>query len=227
MATKQQIINRARELIINTPSAGKERINKQLRAEFGVGLRSATVLKLKAEVAEAKPALYPQLYALGSVTKGLNDIYRGYLRAGFLAFEARELTLGHGKRFRAFDARAVFDSAPAQAARQTRLNWVRDLLKQGWTKQQIQQNIIDFYLKSKRVDVWRHIRAEYKPRKRVDYKEYKTKARRRAKSSQRRLTKPMDKDEWIAQLRHGMSKTSNPELRERYRRQIINLGGTI
>lgn len=224
MATKQEIRARAKELIESQPSAGKERINKQLRAEFGVGLRSSTVLKLKEEVAEAKPALYPQLYAMGSVTKGLNDIYRGYLKAGFLAFEARELTLGHGERYRAFDARAVFDSAPAIAARQTRINWVRDLLKQGWTKKQIRDNIIDFYRRSKKVDVWQHIRAEYKPRKKVDYKEYKTKARKRARAKQKSLLKG-GREEWIEQLKQRMSTATTPQERERYRQQIINLGG--
>lgn len=235
MATKQQIISRAREIIINNPTAGKERVNQKLRAEFGVGLRSATILQIKQVVATEHPSLYPELYAAGSVPRGLNEIYRGWLKSGFMAFEARELTLGHGERYRAFDARAVFDSAPAQAARQTRINWVRDLLRQGWTKQQIRQNIIDFYLKSKRVDVWRHIRAEYKPHKKVDYREYEAKARKRAKSSQKRLlrpsksgsAKPYTKEEWIAQLKRTMNSTTNPELRDRYRRQILNLGGTV
>lgn len=229
MATKQEILARARQIITENPSAGKERINKQLRAEYGKGLRSSTVLKIKEQVANEQPALYPLLYATGGVPPQLRDIYNGWRKSGFLNFEARELTLGHGDRYRQFDARAVFDSAPGQAARETRLNLVRQQLQSGWTKQQIKDNIIDFYRKSKKVDPWEHIRAEYKPRKRVDFIDYRDKVRRRAKDKQRRLlfkTKPSgSREDWIRQLRDSMNRTSDPRERERLRQQIINLGG--
>lgn len=224
MATKQEIRARAKQLITETPTAGKERINKQLRIEFGKGLRSSTVLKLKAEVATEKPSLYPLLYATGSVPKALNEIYKGWIRAGFLAFEARELTLGHGGRYRAFDAKAIFESKPGQLARDTRTKMIREQLHAGLTKKQIRQNIIDFYLRSKRVDPWEHIRAEYKPRKKTDYKDYKSKARRRAKSKQSRLLG--NKDIWIIQLRESAQKAKTIEQRKQFEQQIRKLGGT-
>lgn len=228
MATKEEIRARAKQLIAENPLSGKERINKQLRAEFGKGLRSSTVLKLKGEVSAERPSLYPQLYSTGSVPRGLNEIYKGWLRSGFLAFEARELTLGHGDRYRSFDAKAVFDSIPGQLARETRANLVRQQLRDGWTKKQIRDNITDFYLRSKKTDVWAHIRAEYKPKKQVDYTDYREKVRRRAKAKQRRLEKPRpssNKQDWIAQLKQRIERETNPYTRARLRQQIINLGG--
>jgi hypothetical protein len=47
MATREQIIARAKELITQNPLWGKDRINKELRSEFGVGLRRIEVAKLK------------------------------------------------------------------------------------------------------------------------------------------------------------------------------------
>lgn len=187
MATKQERISRAKEIIESYPSAGKSRVNQYLKAEFGKGLRSSTVLELKRQVAAEKPRLYSELYERGGVPRGYNEIYKGWIRAGFLAFEAREFTLGHGSRYMAFDARAVFDSEPARAARQFRSDLIRQQLAQGWTKKQIRDNIIDFYRRSKKVDPWSHIRAEYKPRKTIDYIDYREKVRRRARARQRRL----------------------------------------
>ncbi len=187
MATKQEILARAKQIIEADPTSGKKRVNTLLQAEYGMGLRSSTVLRLKQEVANEKPYLFPQLYLRGSVPTSYNEIYRGWLKSGFLAFEARELTLGHGERYKAFDAASVFNSAPGEAARETRMAMVREWLAKGWTKQEIREHIIDYYRKSKVIDPWSHIRAEYKPRKRMDFVDYRTKVRARAKAKQRRL----------------------------------------
>ncbi len=184
MATKQEIRIRAREIIESYPSAGKQRVNRYLQAEFGKGLRSSTILEIKREVATESPRLIPELYQTGTVSREVRDIYNGWRKAGFLDFEARELTVGHGERYRAFDTRAVFDSATGQAARQFRTQMVRDQLRRGWTKQQIRDNIIDFYRRSRKVDPWEHLRAEYRPRKRADLIDYRDAVRRRAKARQ-------------------------------------------
>jgi ligand-binding sensor domain-containing protein len=55
--------------------AGKNRVNAILRIEYGIGLRSETILQLKAEVASENPKLLPDLYRLGGVPNKLNDIY--------------------------------------------------------------------------------------------------------------------------------------------------------
>lgn len=187
MATKAEVLSRAREIIEASPTSGKERVNTLLRLEFGVGLRSSKILELKREVAEANPLLFADLYRAGSVGGGLNDVYKGWIAAGFLASEARELTVGHGSRFREFDARVIFNSEPGQAARRTRMVMIRQQLDMGWSKQQIRDNIIDFYRRIRDFDPWAHIRAEYKPRQKVDQGEYQEKRRRRAKGQQRRL----------------------------------------
>ncbi len=187
MATKQEIINRAKEIIQSDPTSGKNRINTILKIEYGKGLRSETILKLKREVATEHPSLIPQLYQRGSVPKSYNDIYRGWIKSGFLPFEAREFTLGHGNRYKNFDAQAVYDSEPARSARAFRQRIIKEQLQAGWTMKRIKENLIDFYIRGKTKDPWEHIRAEYKPRKKVDYIDYKDKIRARAKAKQNRL----------------------------------------
>ncbi len=187
MATKAEIETRARQIIESDPTSGKQRVNKILRMEFGKGLRSATILKLKREVASEHPALLSQLYERGGVDRGLNKVYAAWIKSGFMPFEARELTVGHGVRYRSFDAQAVYDSGTGQAARHSRIDLIKQLRDKGWTNEEIRQHIIDFYRKSKTADVWTHIRAEYVPRKRIDFVDYRDAVRRRARAKQRRL----------------------------------------
>ncbi|MCJ7805160.1 hypothetical protein MUP46_00765 [Patescibacteria group bacterium] len=47
MVNREQIVNRAKELIAQNPLWGKYRLNRQLRSEFGKGLRYTETLKLK------------------------------------------------------------------------------------------------------------------------------------------------------------------------------------
>ena len=193
MAKREDIQARAKEIIEAYPGAGKRRINQYLRNEFDVGLRSETIIKLKREVAGEHPRLLSSLYPRGGLPRGYNETYKGWIQAGFLPFEARELTVGHGARFMAFDSKAVFDSAPGEKARQFRINIISQQLKMGWTKKQIRENILDFYRKGRKADPWEHVRAEYKPRKRVDFIDYRDKVRERAKARQRRLMKRRNK----------------------------------
>jgi len=189
MVSKQEIITRAKEIIESHPTVGKAKVNEFLRAEFGIGLRSSTVLSLKREVASEQPKLFSELYRRGSVAKGLDDIYKGWRDAGFLPSEARELTVGHGDRYLKFDARAVYNSPTGQSAREFRSKIVREQIKMGWTKKQIRDNLIDFYRRIRKFDPWEHIRAEYKPKKTVDFIDYRDKIRQRAKRRQQRMLK--------------------------------------
>ena len=187
MANKEDIRIRAKELIKDNPTWGKNKINDVLRKEYGVGIRSTSVLALKSEVSRENPKMSSTLYRTGGVSPKLNDIYNNWRVAGFLPFEARELTVGHGKEF---DARKVFDSIPAQEARAFRLKIINEQIKMGWTKKQIYENILDFYTRSKSASPWEHIRAEYKPRLKKDFQTYKTLANKRrikAKAKQNRL----------------------------------------
>lgn len=183
----ENIRARAKELIKDNPTWGKNKVNDVLRKEYGVGLRSESILAIKGDVASESPKLAPTLYRTGGVSPKLNDIYNGWRQSGFLPFEARELTVGHGKEF---DARKVFDSIPAQRAREFRIKIVKEQKEMGWTNKQIYENILDFYLRSKSASPWEHIRAEYKPRLKKDFQTYKTLANKRrikAKAKQNRL----------------------------------------
>lgn len=187
MASREEILARAKEIIEVYPSAGKDRVNQYLRAEYGVGLRSEAILRLKREVSAERPQMLWELYARGGLPRGYNQIYRGWIEAGFLPFEAREFTVGHGSRYLAFDARAVFNSTTGKAARRFRTELIQQQLAMGWSRREIRENIIDFYRRGRKVDPWEHIRAEYKPRKRIDFIDYREKVRARAKARQRRL----------------------------------------
>jgi hypothetical protein len=180
MATRQELFNRAKEIIRAQPTAGKERINYYLRAEYGVGLRSSKVLELKREVAKAEPKLAPELYRSGGYRRGYRDIYNDWRKAGFLPYEARELTIGGG-RLSIDGSRKVFDSMPGKLARRSRERYIVVRLREGKSPQEIRQMIVDSYKRSlgtldkhgKPFSPWTHIRDEYKPRKKVKKKEYK------------------------------------------------------
>lgn len=183
----ENIRARAKELIKDNPTWGKNKINDVLRREYGVGIRSKSVLMLKGEVSRENPKMSSTLYRTGGVSRNLNEIYNGWRKAGFMPYEARELTVGHKNPF---DAQKVFDSVPAQEARTFRKKIIDEQIKMGWTKKQIRDNILDFYLRSKSASPWEHIRAEYKPRLKKDFQTYKTLANKRrikAKAKQNRL----------------------------------------
>jgi hypothetical protein len=186
MAKNEALTSRARGIIEANPTYGKNKVNAILKSEFGVGLRDDTLLQIKREVAFDNPKLIPDLYRTGGVPKGKLAIYQGYRESGFLPFEARELTIGHGKDF---NSQEVYDSIPAQQARAFRKHIIEEQIKLGWTKEQIKDNISDFYKRGKNSSVWEHIRAEYKPRKKVDFVDYREDIRRRAKAKQNRLLK--------------------------------------
>lgn len=76
---KEQRVERARELIRSHPDWGKDRVNKELRGEFGTGLRRIYVAGLKREELYAKPSRVERRYQ--TLTK-----------EGFLPTEARQLS---------------------------------------------------------------------------------------------------------------------------------------
>ena len=193
MATREEIIKRAKETIIAYPSAGKTKINTYLVLEFGVGLRSSKILELKKEVARDNPILAPELYKTGGSRKGYNDVYKAWKDAGFTPYEARELTLGNG-RLSKQGAKKVLNSAPGKAARKVREKWVKDRLKDGWTKKEIKAQILRDYQNrlgkldkhGKPFSPWSAIRDEYKPKPKVTKQQYKDMTeKRKAKRAKR------------------------------------------
>jgi len=181
---KQAVTDRARQIIRENPRWGKNRINNELRTEFHKGLRSATILSLKGEISRENPRLTSEYYSRGGVPARLLDVYNGWKTAGFTPWEARELTIGHGDKF---DAHKVYDSVPAQQAREFRMKIIREQRAMGWAPKRIRENIMDFYRRGKDSSPWEHIRAEYKPREQKDFLTYRELVRRRAKAKQKRL----------------------------------------
>lgn len=208
MATKQEIISRAKEIIASQPSAGKSRVNTYLKIEFGVGLRSSTILTLKAQVAKEQPRLAPELYRTGGTRPTYRAVYNKWVRAGFIPYEARELTLGGG-RLSVAGAEKVLNSIPGQSAIKTRQDWINRLHREGYTKRQIRQFIVDDYNRrlgtldkhGKPYSPWTHVRDEYRPKPKVSRQQYKDMTEsRRIKAKQRREYRQHQKE-----LRHPLS----------------------
>lgn len=184
MASREQKIIRAKQLIQSEPFLGKNRINAILKSEFGSGLRSQEILNVKSAVAKESPKLISQLYYKGGIPRKLDGVYNGWRMAGFLPHEARELTIGHGA---SFDSNAVFNSEPGKAARQSRIDWINMLHRQGWSKKQIRKELIDYYIRGKEKSPWDFIRAEYRDKKKIDFIDYKKKAQIRSLRKTNRL----------------------------------------
>jgi len=110
------------------------------------------------------------------------EVYRGWRNAGFLSEEAEELT--YGKEGVEVNSEAVYNSAPGRAARAGRQQWIKGLLAQGWTKEEIEREARAYYTRDTSRSPWDFIRLEYKPREKKDYQEA---ARRRAEAQVKTL----------------------------------------
>lgn len=221
--TRVLIARRAKEIIRLDPSAGKARVNWFLRAEFGVGLRSSTVLKLKAEVARENPELRFTLYARGSVKVSLRDAYNRLRGAGFLVWEAREFATQYKK--------SDFRSLPyIKKMVAWRRRYIRDLRGRGFSDREVNVRVVDAYRRNGWLtpeglpNPWAMLRAfrkkdiesgEYVPEKRIfrtptgeirkiiiskgDVKEQKRRERERVR--QRRAGDPEFDARWREQRR--------------------------
>jgi len=96
-------------------------------------------------------------------------IYRGWINAGFLPEEAEELT--YGSKGVKVDAEKVYNSRTGRVARRERMAWIRDLLRQGWTEEEIAREARAYYARDSKRSPWDFIRAEYQPPKKKDYRE--------------------------------------------------------
>lgn len=201
MATRDEILKRAREIITSEPSAGKNKINQILKIEYGVGLRSSKILEVKAEVSRDNPKLAPELYRTGGVRPSYRAIYREYIKNGFIPYEARELALGGG-RLSPEGSLKVLGSQPGQAALKSRRDWVVARLKDGFTKKEIRQMIINDYNKwlgtrdkhGKPFSPWSAIRDEYRPKPRISKQAYKDMLEKRKIKKEARQNKRRAKE---------------------------------
>lgn len=113
------------------------------------------------------------------------QIYRAWRNAGFLSAEVRELV--YGSKGVSVDAEAVFKSRSAATARFHRGDWIRSLRDRGWSNKEIIREARAYYIRDTKRSPWDFIRAEYKPRQRKDFRDYRTAARARAKAKVKAL----------------------------------------
>ena len=124
--TRQRIINRAKQLIISNPIWGKDKINVQLRREFGVGLRRIEVAKLKKLVTKQSPILSQQQIYLKQRQVTLQ-------REGFLPQEAQ------------YYSHYPISKPGLKSIRRFRASEIRNAIKKGVSRARIISYISDSY----------------------------------------------------------------------------------
>lgn len=195
---RESRIKRAVELISDHPQWGKDRVNAQIKREFGVGLRTTDVAKLKQATLLVKPIvgkkridrlieldIPPHLPRETLVKIGFEEQYHRMRSCGFLDFEIRHI-------LSAGNLPMLFETKPFNAMLRDRLTWVKRMRKAGWTKEQVIFEIKRYYSKPER-SPFDFLRKEYKPPLKVDFKIYREAARQRAEretSSLYRARKP-------------------------------------
>lgn len=121
-STRQDVLKRAEELIKSNPYTGKDAINKQLRKEYGHGLRRIEVAKLKRRISRYTPE---QLrYHKKQIT---------LIKEGFLPIEAKEF------------AKYPIARPGIQKIRRFRKSEIRNAVKAGIPKRHIKTYIRDSY----------------------------------------------------------------------------------
>lgn len=173
-STRDERMGYARALIRAHPEWGERRLNLSVQAEYGTGLRAKDLSALKQETlfAEGKfsAVSFPEQRI---ITMGFVEAQHMLLSAGFLNREIRQLFSGMG-------VVDMMNSAPFHAMLTERRRWVNDLRKKGYKPSQIIKAIQEWYDSSDKSSPFDFLRREYKPPLKVDMKEYRDAARRRA-----------------------------------------------
>ena len=184
---------RAKELIIQNPSWGRVRVNKELRKEYGVGLRTIDVQRLKDATLIGRPKASTGRKSVKSILAealitpervsivGFEEAYSRLRSSGFINAEIRHI-------FSAGNVPGLFGTEPFKDMLRSRRRWFKDRRKAGWSKVQIIDAIKKHYVAPTR-SPFDFLRIEYRPPLRVDFKRYRTIARKQAK----RLVKPLYK----------------------------------
>lgn len=87
--------------------------------------------------------------------------YKLWMKAGFIAREAKELT--YGSKGVNVNAGAVYESEVGISTRISRKNYINSLIKQGLSLTQINESINNFYVGRESSAVWDFIRKDYVP----------------------------------------------------------------
>jgi len=152
--SRDTLIERAEVIIRDNPAVGRRVIAKELRAEYGVALRDAVILKLQREI-------YPRPFQAVEAQRA-----KRLKGEGYLPFEVKQL------KTLVFSKTAFMEIERRHRAKEHK-NFLSDLKAQGYTKKQAEilwrDNVRDKYtdagqvLESGKPDPWqmfRDIRAE-------------------------------------------------------------------
>ena len=176
MATRQERIEYARLLIRRHPMWGEPRLNLSIRNEYGAGLRRKDLAALKQGLVFDEGKFAPPEALEGDLriaTMGFAEAQQMLTSAGFLPQEIRELFSAHG----VVDA---LNSKPFHAMLVERRRWVGEMRKAGLSGRQIAEAIKAWYKRDETRSPFDFLRKEYRPPNKVDRKEYREAARRRA-----------------------------------------------
>jgi hypothetical protein len=109
------------------------------------------------------------------ISMGFIEAQQMLVSAGFLPKEVRELFSAHG-------VVDMLNSAPLHAMITERRRWVATMRKKGMSGRQIIAAIQAWYGKDEKRSPFDFLRREYKPPVKIERKEYREAARRRALS---------------------------------------------
>lgn len=179
---REERLDYARQLIRTHPEWGERRLNLTVQNEYGTGLRAKDLAALKQEMvfAEGKFAASETYAEQRIINMGFVEAQQMLSSAGFLPKEIRELFSAHG-------VVDMMNSAPFHAMLNERRRWVREMRKAGMKPKQIIEAIKTWYDKGEKNSAFDFLRREYRPPLRVDRKEYREAARRRAGKKTARL----------------------------------------
>ena len=178
MSTREERLGYAKALIRSHPNWGKDRINLAVKNEYGMGLRRVDMAHLKMEMVFdegkfAPPDAPPADQRI--ISMGFIEAQQLLVSNGFLPKEVRELFSGHG-------VIEMLNSAPLHAMLTERRRWVATMRRQGMTGKQIITAIQAWYKQDEKRSTFDFLRREYKPPVKIERKEYREAARRRAVS---------------------------------------------
>jgi len=186
---------RAKELFIAHPSWGRARVNKELRKQYGIGLRTIDVQRLKDATLIGRPKartgrksveaiLAEALITPERVTiVGFDEAYMRLRQSGFINAEIRTI-------FSAGNVPGLFGTEPFKIMLRNRRVWFKDKRKRGWSKTQIIDAIKRYYtpeVKGDPFDFLREVYPEVGKRLHIDIKGYRKVAAKRARKQVKKL----------------------------------------
>ena len=188
---------KAKVLIITHPDWGRVRVNKELRKQFGVGLRTIDVQRLKDTLLIGRPKARTGRKSVAAILAealitpervtivGFDEAYMRLRSAGFINMEIRHI-------FSAGNVPMLFGTEPFKIMLKNRRKWFMARRKKGWSKGQIIDAIKKYYTPEKRGDPFDFLREVYPEvgmRLRIDRKTYRIAAAKKARKEVRRLYK--------------------------------------